>query len=182
MTCLIQAWVLVLLVIATATAQDREADLDRLSDQARLALAAKNWPEAAQALEKLAHLAPAVAEVQANLGLALYFEGRAADALAAFDRARKLNPALPQVDVMTGLCDADLGHYREAIDLLEPAFAHPPDDETGRLIGLHLARSYAELKQFDRAFAAGEVLVRRYPNDPEILYQVSRLRTTGWAA
>jgi tetratricopeptide (TPR) repeat protein len=177
MTCMIRAWVFVLLVIATATGQERDADLNRLSDQARLALAAKNWQEAAQALEKLARLAPAVAEVQANLGLALYFEGRAADALAAFDRARKLNPALPQVNVMTGLCDAELGLYREAIDLLEPAFAHPPDDETGRLIGLHLARSYAGLKQFDKAFAAGEELVRRYPTDPEILYQVSRLHS-----
>ena len=177
MTCMIRAWVFVLLVMATATAQQRDADLDRLSDQARSALAAKNWQEAAQTLEKLARLAPSVAEVQANLGLAFYFEGRAADALAAFDRARKLNPALPQMDVMTGLCDAELGLYHAAIDLLRPAFAHPPDDQTGRLIGLHLARSYAGLKQFDKAFAAGEELLQRYPGDPEILYQVSRLHS-----
>jgi tetratricopeptide (TPR) repeat protein len=167
----------VLFMAATATAQGRDGELDRLSDRARTALAAKNWREAEQALEKLASLAPAVAEVQANLGLALYFEARPADALTAFERARKLNPALPQLDVMTGLCDAELGRYQDAVTLLEPAFRHPPDDETGRLIGLHLAQAHAELQQFDRAFAAGEELLRRYPNDPEILYQVSHLHS-----
>jgi len=177
MTCMIRNWLLILSVIATATAQNSDADLDRLSDRARLALAAKNWPDAAQSLAELARLAPTVAEVQANLGLALYFEGRASEALAAFGRARKLNPALPQLDLMTGLCDADLGRYREAIDLLQPAFAHPPDDETGRLVGLHLAQSFAGLQQFDHAFAASEELVRRYPTDPEILYQASRLHS-----
>jgi tetratricopeptide (TPR) repeat protein len=174
---MIRSGVLLLVLGISLSAQARDDDLQRLSDQARSALAAKQWEQAAKTLEELARLAPSVAEVEANLGLALYFQGRASDALAAFDRARKLNPALPQVDVMTGLCDAELGLYHEAIDLLEPAFAHPPDDEIGRLIGLHLARSYAGLRQFDRAFGAGEELIRRYPADPEILYQVSRLHS-----
>jgi len=67
-----------------------------------------------------------------------------------------------------------LGRDGEAVSLLAPAFEHPPDAETGRLAGLHLACSYTELGQFDKALATGEELVRRYPNDPEILYQVAR--------
>src|SRR6202041_1370752 len=35
----------------------------------------------------------------------------------------------------------------------------------------------AGLKQFEKAFAAGEGWGRRYPADPEILYQVSRLHS-----
>src|SRR5262249_10646205 len=151
------------------------ADLDHYSDQARQALAAKEWEKAARALEHLAQLAPSVAEVQANLGLALFFEGRSGDALAAFDRAGKLNTALPQVGLMAGLCPAELGRYREAVMILAPAFEHPTDEEMGRLIGLHLQRSYAELKEFDKAQATGEELLKRYPKDPEILYQVSHL-------
>ena len=174
---MIRFWVLLLFLCAGAGAQQRDADPERLSEQARSALAAKKWDEAVQALEKLGQLAPSVAEVQANLGLALYFEGRAADALAAFEQARKLNPALPQVKLMIGLCDAELGRYQEAATILAPAFERPPDAETGRLIGLAVARSYGELKQYDKALAAGEELVKRYPNDPEILYQVSRLHT-----
>src|ERR1700733_8313385 len=146
---MIRSGVLLLVLGLTLSAQEHDEDLQRLSDQARSALAAKQWEQAAKTLEKLARLAPSVAEVEANLGLALYFQGKDSEALAAFDRARKLNPALPQVDVVTRLCESGGGFYREALGLLEPAFAHPPDDETGRLIGLHLARSYAELKQFD---------------------------------
>ena len=166
---------LLLSLAASVTAQQRDADLDRYSDQARQALAAKQWSKAARALEHLAQMAPSVAEVQANLGLALFFEGHAAEALAAFDRARKLNPALPQVEVMAGLSKAELGRYSEAIAILAPAFEHPADEETGRLIGLHLQRCYAELKEFDKAQATGEELLKRFPQDPEILYQVSRL-------
>jgi tetratricopeptide (TPR) repeat protein len=169
------AFLLFLALVTSVYGQERETDLDRYSDRARQALAAKNWIEAAQALEHLAQLAPEVAEVQANLGLARYFQGRPAEALKAFQSARKLNPALLQVDAMIGLCYADLGRYREAIGFLAQAFEHPPDEEIGRLIGLHLERAYAELKQFDKALAAGEELVRRHPNDPEILYQLSRL-------
>jgi tetratricopeptide (TPR) repeat protein len=169
------AGLLLLAGVTSVSGQERDTELDRYSDLARQALAAKQWVEAAQALEHLAKLAPQVAEVQANLGLARYFEGRPAEALGSFERARELNPGLGQVDLMIGLCDADLGRYGEAVRRLAPAFEHPPDEETGRLIGLHLERSYAELKQFDKAMATGEELVRRYPNDPEILYQLSRL-------
>jgi tetratricopeptide (TPR) repeat protein len=167
--------VFLLWLVTSATAQQRDEELDRYSDQARQALAAKEWDKAARALEHLAQLAPSVAEVQANLGLALFFEGRAGEALAAFDRARKLNPALAQVGVMAALCKVELGRNRESVAILATAFEHPTDEDTGRLIGLHLQRSYVELNEFDKAQATGEELLKRYPNDPEILYQVSHL-------
>jgi tetratricopeptide (TPR) repeat protein len=171
----IRSLVFLLMCVPVRTAQQRDADLARYSDQAREALASKKWDEAVKALQHLAQLAPSVPEVQANLGMALFFEGHATEALAAFDRARKLNPATRQVDLMIGLCQAELGRHQEAVAILAPAFDHPPDAETGRLIGLHLARSYSELRQFDKALAAGEELLKRYPDDPEVLFQVSRL-------
>jgi len=59
--------------------------------------------------------------------------------------------------------------------MVTSAFNHPPDADTGLLVGLHLTRSYGELRQFDKALAAGEELLKRYPNDAEVLFQVSRL-------
>jgi tetratricopeptide (TPR) repeat protein len=174
---MIRSWVFLLVWAISLSAQERDGDLQRLSDEARSALAAKQWEQAAKTLEKLAALAPSVPEVEANLGLALYFEGRPSEALTAFDRARKLNPALPQVELMAGLCDADLGRFQTAVEILGPAFANPPDQEIGRLIGLQLTHAYAGLKQFDKAMATGEELVRRYPGDAEILYQVARLHS-----
>ena len=172
---MIRTLVFLLLSAPCGAAQQRDADLVRYSDQAREALASKKWDQAVKALQHLAQLVPSVPEVQANLGMALFFQGRATDALAAFERARKLNPAMPQVHLMVGLCQAELGRHREAVAILAPALDYPPDVETGRLIGLHLARSYSELREFDKALAAGEELLRRYPDDAEVLFQVSRL-------
>src|SRR5215472_3360404 len=117
-----------LFVAATSVTAQHNSDLDRYSDQARQALAAKQWHEAAAALQHLAQLAPAVAQVQANLGLALFFDGRAEEALSAFEHARKLNPTLPQVEVMGAICKAELGRYVEAIALLAPAFERTQDE------------------------------------------------------
>jgi len=167
---------LLLLVIATfSVAQQRDSDLDRYSDDARRALDAKKWGEAVEALKQLARLAPEVPEVHANLGLAYFFEGRPAEALASFERAQKLKPQLPQVKAMIGLSEAELGRCTEAINILTSAFEHPADSETGRLSGLHLLRCYSQLKQPDKALVAGETLLARYQDDAEILYQLSRL-------
>jgi tetratricopeptide (TPR) repeat protein len=167
---------LLLFALATlAVAQQRESDLDRYSDDARRALDAKKWGEAVEALQHLARLAPEVPEVHANLGLAYFFEGQPAEALASFERAQKLKPQLPQVEAMIGLSEAELGRCTEAISILTSAFDHPVDTDTGRLSGLHLLRCYSQLKQPDKGLVVGETLLRRYPSDPEILYQLSRL-------
>ena len=150
-------------------------DADSLAVRARQAMTDRNWPEAAQALERLAAIAPAVAEVHANLGMAYYFQGRPAEALVSFEKARKLNPRIAQGDLMIGLCKAELGNNHEAVNLLVPAFRNPPDAGMGRLVGLSLMRAHAALANFEKSMATGEELLRRYPNDPEILFEVSHL-------
>lgn len=151
-----------------------ETDIERLSEQAQQALEAHHWPDAAAVLEQLAKLTPAVPEVHANLGLAYYFEGLPDRALASFERALHLNPKMPQAAVMSGICKAELGRDKEAIAILDPAFHATSDPEIGRLVGLHLQRAYADVKQFEKAAAVGEELLRRYAGDPEILFQISR--------
>src|SRR5690348_3343497 len=77
-------WLLLAAFASIAVCEQGQGDLDPYSDNARQALTAKEWDEAAQALEHLVHLAPDVPEVYANLGLAYFFEGRPVEALAAF--------------------------------------------------------------------------------------------------
>src|ERR1700687_1908990 len=154
---------------------DSAPDTVRLSAEAKGALDTRQWAKAAAALEKLAKLKPEGAEDHANLGPGCFFEGRPSQAFNSFSRALKLKPVLPQARVMIGICEAELGRNAEAIAILAPAFRKPSDPEIGRLIGLHLQHSYAELKQRDKAFATGEELLKRYPDDAEILFHVSRL-------
>jgi tetratricopeptide (TPR) repeat protein len=150
------------------------ADPERLSAEAKAALEARQWPEAVAALEKLVKLNPKVAEIHANLGLAYYFEGRPSQALASFERALYIKPEISQAEVMVGICRAELGRNMEAVAILAPAFRKPSDPEIGRLIGLHLQHSYEALKQPDKAMTTGEELLKRYPDDAEILFHVSR--------
>jgi tetratricopeptide (TPR) repeat protein len=154
---------------------DSRLETERLSEQAKRALEAQHWPQAAAALEKLAKLAPMVPEVHANLGMAYYFQGHPNEALASFDRALKLQPQLPQARLMAGICQAELGRSLEAVAVLAPAFRKTSGAEIEHLIGLHLQQAYSELKQYDKAVAVGEELLRRYPNDAEVFFQVSRL-------
>jgi len=138
-------------------------------------MAAKDWAVAVKSLEVLAGLAPGVSEVQANLGLAYYSDNRILEASKAFERALKLNPKMTQAETMLGLCYAELGRNQQAIVILASAFRHPSDKQMGRLIGLDLQRAYEGLQQQDKAMAVADELLKRYPNDPEILFHSSRL-------
>ena len=152
-----------------------EAVLEKYSADAETAMAAHDWAGATKALQQLAKLAPGVPEVHANLGLAYYSQNLVTEAAAAFEKALSLNPKVPRASWMLGLCDAELGKSEAAVKLLEPAWRHPPDEQSGRLIGLDLLRAYTGLRENGKAGALGEELLRRYPQDAEVVYQVSRL-------
>lgn len=155
--------------------EPRQAQVDRYSRQAEEALARKDMDTAAGALEKLVNLTPKAAEVHANLGMVYYAQNRFAQAAQAFERALKLNSNLPNTSLMLGICFAELGRHKEALTLLEPTFKKPPSRETGRLVGLELLRVYNGLKQHGKAVVVSEDLLERYPDDPEVLYHISRL-------
>jgi len=152
-----------------------QSEIETTSKQAQEAMAAKNWAAAVASLVKLARLAPGVSEVQANLGVAYYSDNRILEASKAFERALKLNPKMPQAEMMLGLCYAELGRNQQAIAILASAFRHPSDKQMGRLIGLDLQRTYESLHQPDKAAAVADELLKRYPDDPEILFHSSRL-------
>src|SRR5262249_679874 len=82
-------------------------ETERLSEAAKQPLDSQHWQDAAAALEKLAKLAPSVAEVHSNLGLSYYFEGRPSEALASFERAIRLKPGIAQARVMSGICQSE---------------------------------------------------------------------------
>jgi tetratricopeptide (TPR) repeat protein len=152
-----------------------ESALEKYSADAEAAMAVQDWPKATEALRQLARLAPAVPEVHANLGLAYYSQTLVTEAAAEFEKALSLNPKTPRASWMLGLCNAELRKNEAAVKLLEPAWHHQPDEPSGRLIGLDLLRSYAGLHDHGKAATFGEELLRRYPQDAEVVYQVSRL-------
>src|SRR5208283_1857849 len=110
------------LPLRLAAQQADEAKIDSYSRQAEEAMARKDADAAIAALEKLAPLTPNNPEVYANLGAAYYARGRYAQAAEAFQKALHLNPKLPDVPLMLGMCDAELGRSQQALPILESAF------------------------------------------------------------
>jgi tetratricopeptide (TPR) repeat protein len=164
---------IVAILLPPADQQASQSEIGIYSRQAEKGMAEKNWAEAAKALEKLARLAPDVAEIQGNLGLAYYSQNVIFKATQAFEHALKLNPKMTQAKLLLGLCYAELGRNEEAMKILAPAFRNPSDEPISRLIGLGLQRAYTALKQDAEATAVAHELVGRYPNDPEILFHAS---------
>jgi tetratricopeptide (TPR) repeat protein len=158
-----------------AAQQVNQSEVEIISKQAQEAMAANNWAAAVKYLAKLTQLAPNLPEVQGNLGLAYYSDNRVLEAARAFERALKLNPKMTRAEMMLGLCYAELGRNQQAVSILASAFRRPPDGQMGRLIGLDLQRAYAGLQQYNKAMAVADELLKRYPNDPEILFHSSRL-------
>jgi tetratricopeptide (TPR) repeat protein len=177
-----QCWLLSVCVLlgscigpAFAAQKADEAAVERYSRQAEQALEEKNLDQAVAALEKLAELTPDVPEVQGNLGMVYYAQGRFAQASEAFQRALKLNPRMTRAELMSGVCFSELGRHQEAVRILQPAFLDPPDKDFGRLVGLELLRAYTGLKQYAKADATSHELLDRYPDDAEILYHAAHL-------
>jgi tetratricopeptide (TPR) repeat protein len=177
-TRLFLGWILLFclwLPLSRAAQQADEATIRRYSQQAQEALAKQDVNAAVVALEKLARLTPNNPEIYANLGVANYTQGRYAQAADALHRALQLNPGIPNVSLLLGMCDAELGHSKEALPILEPAFRHPPNNQIGRTIGLELVGAYSSLGDHIKALEVIEELLDRYPTDPELLYRASHV-------
>jgi len=155
--------------------QSTQPEISKYSRDAENAIAAKDLPSAASALEKLSKLTPDVAQVHAKLGLVYYMQNRYSEAIVAFQRAARINPSLPKVNALLGICLTEKGRYQEAIKLLGPAFRSAADDPMARVVGLDWLRALTELRDYSQADQVSAELLRRYPDDAEVLYNSSRL-------
>ncbi|MGH9378716.1 MAG: tetratricopeptide repeat protein, partial [Terriglobia bacterium] len=172
------AWLLLFLPwtsLSLAGQQTNQSMIRRYSRQAEQALAEKNTDAAAAALEALARLTPDDPGVDANLGTVYYMQGRYEQAAVRFGSALKLDSQIPNVRPLLGICYAELGRPQEAIPILASAFQHPPNMGVGRLIGIELMGAYLSLDKNFEALEVSEELLKRYPNDPEILYRTGHM-------
>jgi tetratricopeptide (TPR) repeat protein len=148
---------------------------EQFSESGQKALAAGQYVEARTSFEKLSRLHPEIAEVHATLA-AIDFKLRDFEqAVQQVEWAKKLKPGLPNLDSLRGLSLAEMGRYEEAIAGLEDGFTKPPNQYTQRMCGLQLMRAYTGLRRDSDAVSVALELNRLYPDDPEILYNTSRI-------
>ena len=155
-------------------AQTGDADAASLSAAGRQALAQGHYEEAQTAFERLAKLAPEVAEVHATLA-AIYFKQRKFDlSVREVHTALKLKPGLPRLDNLLGLSLSEMGKFEEALPYLEKGFKEG-SDPTRRMCGLQLLRAYSGVGRDSDAVTTSLALNKLYPDDPEVLYHTGRI-------
>ncbi len=139
------------------------------------ALAAGHYGEARENFEKLAKQEPSVAEVHATLA-AIYFKQRQYElSVKEVRTAKKLKPALPNVDSLLGLSLSELNQFEEALPLLEKGFDQTADSEVKRMCGLQLLRAYTGLGRDSDSVVTSIRLNKLYPDDPEVLFHTGRI-------
>src|ERR1700675_3076218 len=93
---------------------------------------AKAIPE----FEALVAAQPDNLDAQANLGVLLYFHARYSDALPHLRKAIQINPNLPKIQGLLGLCEYHLGQLDAARADLTAAVGNLPDPKFHKEVGL----------------------------------------------
>jgi tetratricopeptide (TPR) repeat protein len=171
------AFALVAAIQASCVAQESSISPQ---EHARLAdefLKANQPAKAIPEFEAMVAAAPDNVDAQANLGVLLYFQARYSDAVEHLRKAIQLNPNLPKIQALLGLCEYQLGQLDAARTDMATPLGNLPDPKFRKEVGLTLVE--AETSQQDLTAAALTIskLLDRAPVDPEILFAAYRVHS-----
>jgi tetratricopeptide (TPR) repeat protein len=132
-------------------AQTSSAQIAAHARAAQEAERRNDFRSAVQQYEYVVNLLPRNAEMQSNLGVALYFDHELTRAITVLGRAIALNPNLFVPHLFSGLAWYHLSNPDAAAPALEKAVHINPSDATA-----HIWLGYAYVAQFRYEAAAGE--------------------------
>ena len=146
-----------------------QADLQRRWKTAQEAMQRHDYAAAEREYLKLAKLAPQVAEIHSNLGLAYYLQKKHDLAAAQFEQAVRLNASLYYPHYFLARIRRTQKRSREAVALIQHALTLQPENQEARR---ELAANYVALKQFRRAIQVYQTCLKSDPRDMELLYDL----------
>ena len=127
---------------------------------------------------------PENVDVQANLGVLLFFQGKAADSIAHFRAAlavRKLagreeegQPGLAKIQGLLGMAESRTLDFADARKDMEAAFPSLDDPRFQLQLGLELVGLDTESGDLDKAAAVIAQLRKADPDNAEVLYAAYR--------
>ena len=149
---------------------DVQAQVELHYRWAQEALRASKLDVAASEFNAILQVAPNNAEAHANLGVIAYRRGAYAEAKESFSTALKVNPSLWDAQAFIGLCELKQGGVSDARALLEKAFPHIRNEQLRLEAGIDLIAVEQQANNQDRAADIIRELLRRYPENPDLLY------------
>ena len=123
---------------------------------------------------------PRDAEAQARLGVAYQNAGLLPEAAEALEKSLQLNPALPRVPILLAFVYMSSGRYGDAVPLLRSSFAGEQELEMKLLVGQRLTECLFTTSSEDEAMEVVQQLRKLKPDDPDILYLVSKAHANLW--
>jgi tetratricopeptide (TPR) repeat protein len=141
-----------------------------MASHARLAQDAErrnDFPTAVKEYRLLARMLPNSAEIQSNLGVALYFDHELRPAVAAFHKAIAIDPNLMAPHLFSGLAWYHLSNPNSAVPELEKAVRINPKDPIAHT---WLGYAYTEQTRYDAALKQFEAVTRLDPGNVDGWY------------
>ncbi len=131
-------------------------------------------------LQKAIRSNPSDAEAHARLGMAYRKLGMLPESTESLERAMRLDPKLPRVDVLLAFAYMDAGRFRDAASLLAASFAAEQKDALRSAVGQRLVECYLATGEEEQALAVVQKLRQIAPDDPTVLYLSSKVYMHLW--
>jgi len=117
---------------------------------------------------------PGNVDAQANLGVLLFFQGKAADAIPHFRAALQRQPGLAKIQGLLGMAESRTLDFADARNDMEAAFPALQDRRFQVQLGLELAGLDTESGDLEKAAIVIAQLRKADPDNAEVLYAAYR--------
>ena len=125
-------------------------------------------------LQAAAAIDPENVETRANLGVLLYFQGKAADAIPHLRAAVERQPGMGKIQGLLGLAELHALDFVQGRKDLEVAFPLITDPKFKIDVGLELVSADTQSGDLEQAGAVLTQLRKVAPDNPEVLYAAYR--------
>lgn len=169
--CAVAAFLLLAAVFCSAQAStDQQTEFAAHIHSAEVDLHEKRPDLAIPELQAAALLQPENVQVQANLGVLLFFQGKQADAIPHLRAAINLQPSLTKIQGILGIAELHTQDIENGRKDLETAFPLITEEKFKVQVGLELVGVYTQSGDLEKAAAILAQLKAIAPENPEVLY------------
>ena len=159
--------------VALAAAQVSPDGFDpaAVSKKAEEAMNAREFEKAAGLFRQLSEKFPDIAGVKMNLGMALYFSGKPADALNPLTEASEKDPSLESAWFFAALAFMDTGQPERALNHFQEYLKRKPIDYDARLM---YAEALSALQRFEEAVEEYQAVLKARPENAKAWFGIGK--------
>jgi len=165
-------WALLIFAVIGPLAVQASDKLQEHAGRAGAAMQRNDFVEAEKEYRAILTMAPQLAEIRSNLGLALHMQDRFEEAEKEFRQALRANPKLFVPNYFLGIQLFKTNRYKEAKTYFaEAANLNPSMTETRYRLGA----TCVGLKEYDEAISQYRQILKQHPNEVDALYSIGKV-------